>query len=169
MVAPPFEDAGVLNLVAPNVLIHLRLDERPAKLSPIECCLTAALCDAGAAVASKLVAGSTRELCRWLELRLGTTVLEMAASRLKRALAKTGVTDTAGPAFDVEVAQDRIGEGFRLSGVGPASASRAPIPTRLAPKSESSREERGSKDVPPWCLRTATTLMNATLSSDAIT
>ncbi len=130
------EAARVLHLVAPNALVHLRLDERPAKLSPIECCLTAALCDAGEALASKLVAGSNRELCRWLELRLRTTVLEMAASRLKRALAKTGVTDSAGENFAVGVAQERIGGGFRLSGIGPALRFPSPDPDETRAKIE---------------------------------
>jgi hypothetical protein len=114
------EGGGILHLVAPNALVHLKIDERPAKLSPLECCLTAALCDAGTDVASRLVSGSTRDLARWFELRLGARVAEMSVSRLKRALAKTGVTDAQGSGFQVDAAHGRIGNDFRLASVGPA-------------------------------------------------
>jgi len=114
------EATGTLHLVDKDTLIHVRSDARIAYLSPMECCLTASLAEIEAETASRLLAGPTTQLARWFGLALGTVVLDMAVSRLKRSLLETGVFDPERNGFDPTAARAQVGEDFRFSSVGPA-------------------------------------------------
>lgn len=124
------ETTGTLRLVAPGVLIHLRTDVRVPKLTPLECCLTATLVDAGEEASARLLAGPTNAAARWFTLTCGTPVLDMTASRLKRTLNAAGVARIARGTtrFDRAAACERIGEDFRLDAVGPELRFRAADP-----------------------------------------